>query len=285
MRQTTLCADDYGLSPAVSRGIADLVAMGRLNAVGAMTVSPFLDPAPLIEARARAPGPVQIGLHLTFTEYAALGPMPDLAPGGSAPGIGALIGRTQAARCVPGRVARIEQQVRDEIRRQTRRFVELFGFAPDFVDGHQHAHLMTGINRALARHAAEELDGEPWIRICRAPIGDLARLGSGKVGLLNAFSAQLAPRLRHHGLRSNRAFYGVNDFSTAQPFGGLMRRWLELAGAREGALIMCHPGHEAGMPGEGLADPIAARRPQELAYLASDHFPRDMERAGVTLGA
>ena len=36
-----LCADDFALSPGVSRGIIDLIARGRLSATGCMTVSPF----------------------------------------------------------------------------------------------------------------------------------------------------------------------------------------------------------------------------------------------------
>src|SRR5437588_10391863 len=64
-----LCADDYGISPAVDAGIRDLVVRGRLNATSVMMVSPGFSRA---DARAlailnSAGRRVAIGLHLTLT--------------------------------------------------------------------------------------------------------------------------------------------------------------------------------------------------------------------------
>jgi len=42
-RPIWLCADDYGISPAVSKGIRDLVAQGRLNATSVMVAAPSFD--------------------------------------------------------------------------------------------------------------------------------------------------------------------------------------------------------------------------------------------------
>ena len=39
-RQIWLCADDYGISPAVSAAIRELIARRRLNAVSVMVVTP-----------------------------------------------------------------------------------------------------------------------------------------------------------------------------------------------------------------------------------------------------
>ena len=39
-RRIWLCADDYGISPAVDRGIRELIARGRLNATSVMVVAP-----------------------------------------------------------------------------------------------------------------------------------------------------------------------------------------------------------------------------------------------------
>ncbi|HUN11578.1 MAG TPA: ChbG/HpnK family deacetylase, partial [Rhabdaerophilum sp.] len=36
-RPFVLCADDYGMTPAVSRGILRLIEAGRISATGAMT--------------------------------------------------------------------------------------------------------------------------------------------------------------------------------------------------------------------------------------------------------
>ena len=42
-RPIWLCADDYGISPAVSKAIRDLVVQGRLNATSVMVVAPSFD--------------------------------------------------------------------------------------------------------------------------------------------------------------------------------------------------------------------------------------------------
>jgi predicted glycoside hydrolase/deacetylase ChbG (UPF0249 family) len=39
-RRITLCADDYGISPAVDRGNRELIGRGRLNANTAMVFPP-----------------------------------------------------------------------------------------------------------------------------------------------------------------------------------------------------------------------------------------------------
>jgi len=40
LRRIWLCADDYGISPGVNRGIRELIEHGRLNATSVMVVGP-----------------------------------------------------------------------------------------------------------------------------------------------------------------------------------------------------------------------------------------------------
>ena len=40
LRQIWLCADDYGISPAVSAAIRELIARRRINAASVMVVTP-----------------------------------------------------------------------------------------------------------------------------------------------------------------------------------------------------------------------------------------------------
>ena len=42
LRRIWLCADDYGISPGVNRGIRDLITRGRLNATSVMVVGPVI---------------------------------------------------------------------------------------------------------------------------------------------------------------------------------------------------------------------------------------------------
>src|ERR1019366_7759061 len=45
LRKFWLCADDYGISPAVDRAIRDLIARGRLNATSVMVRAPSFSTA------------------------------------------------------------------------------------------------------------------------------------------------------------------------------------------------------------------------------------------------
>ena len=68
-RRIWLCADDYGLSPGVNRGIRDLIGRGRLNATSVMVVAPAIgrdEVAALQEVAAKSPR-CAIGLHATLT--------------------------------------------------------------------------------------------------------------------------------------------------------------------------------------------------------------------------
>lgn len=271
----TLCADDYGLSEGVNRGICRLVRQGRLNAVSCMAGAPALDPAALMDAVAAAPIPVAIGLHLTLTEYAPLGPMPRLAPDDALPGIGRVL-----MTAFRGGLDAVE--VGAEIDRQYRRFEEVFGARPTFLDGHQHVHLVPCMRNSVVALAAAQPAGF-LVRSCRVPWSHQLRLTDLRASFLSALDRPLSRRLRLEGVAANIAFYGVNRFVPGMDFGALMRRWLGLAAAQqEPALIMCHPG-EAAPPGT-WPDPIALRRPEELAYLTNDDFPADLAAAGFTLG-
>src|SRR5215470_4385499 len=68
-RHMWLCADDYGMSPAVNVAIRDLIVRGRINATSVMVVAPNFNRSEAIslnilngrETR------VAIGLHVTLT--------------------------------------------------------------------------------------------------------------------------------------------------------------------------------------------------------------------------
>src|SRR5205807_2224725 len=68
-RRIWLCADDFGISPAVNTAIRDLVVRRRLNATSAMVVAPSFHrtEASALDALNAAAPRVAIGLHVTLT--------------------------------------------------------------------------------------------------------------------------------------------------------------------------------------------------------------------------
>jgi len=157
-------------------------------------------------------------------------------------------------------------------------FNDLFGRAPDFVDGHQHAQLFPQARDGFLRAVKEAAPGA-WVRQGgrQAPLAQ--RLATPKALVLDVLSAQFRKRAARVGLPFNPAFAGAYDFSTAPDFGALMRQFVDRL--PEGGLVMCHPGF---VDDTLLSlDPLTTQREAEHAFLASDDFPALLQANNVTL--
>ena len=123
---------------------------------------------------------------------------------------------------------------------QLNAFRDLFGRAPDFVDGHQHVQLYPqvrdGFLAAVKEKRAERLGAPGAAQPAARPA---ARLAQGAVARLS-LSTQFRRRAARAGIAINPAFAGAYDFSRRPDFGALMRGFLD--GLPEGGVVMCHPG-------------------------------------------
>jgi len=272
-RNVILCADDYGLSDGVSRGIAELAAMGRLSATGAMTNMPGWrrtahDLEPL-------KGRIGIGLHLNLTTGIPLGKMARLAPEGRFPPLGEVIAGAFRGRLNGG-------EVMGEIARQIDAFEEVHGKTPSFIDGHQHVHVLPGVREALFQVLRERgYAGRVWLRdpadrtlsILRRPVG------RGKALVVAGLARGFSEAARAAGFATNRGFSGFAPFDLSVPAHRIFAAaFSNLGGA---PLVMCHPGH-ADDELRGL-DPAVESRAAELEYLKSDAFAALLEERGLRL--
>jgi predicted glycoside hydrolase/deacetylase ChbG (UPF0249 family) len=165
-----------------------------------------------------------------------------------------------------------------ELTAQLAAFKELFGRAPDFVDGHQHVQLFPQIRDAFLA-AVKEAAPNAWVRQ-GGRHGPLAQwLGTPKALLLDILSAKFRRSASRANIAFNPAFAGAYDFSQAPDFGELMQRFLD--GLPDGGLVMCHPG----FVDDTLVslDPLTGQREREYAFLAGDAFPRLLAANNVTL--
>ena len=261
LRRIVICADDFGMNPAVDEGILDLARAGRLGAVSCMTLGPSFPErvAALREAD------VDAGLHFDLTE----------GVGGQEPAIAL---KTLIAQAYLGRLA--PAWVDGRLERQLDAFERIYGAAPAYLDGHQHVHQLPGVLPRVAEILQRRYGARmPWLR-CTLP-----RSQPG-VGLANAFKAQVIGALggaalertvRRHGWRSNARFLGVYGLSGgAAHYAQLVGRWFEAA--RDSDLMMCHPAR-AVAPGEG--DALMQQRAAELEVLAGEDMPRWLRARGL----
>ncbi len=265
-RTLALCADDFGLAPGISAGIARLARAQRLTAVSCITNSTHWNAsAPLL---AQLPDSVDVGLHLNLTQGRPLSPQlakvwPQL------PALPALIARAHL-----GLLPRAELGA--EVRTQLAAFHAATGAAPAYIDGHQHAHHLP-VLRTLILDLVEQVQPQPALRNTARVLGP--GFGLKRWLIENTGGRSLARELSRRVLRHNRVLLGAYDFVDPD-YRALMQRWLASV-PHDGGLLFCHPGQAAdGDP----PDAIGAARKREFAYLGSDAFMQDLAAAHITLG-
>jgi predicted glycoside hydrolase/deacetylase ChbG (UPF0249 family) len=274
-RRIWLCADDYGLSPGVNRAIRELIERGRLNATSVMVVGAAIgrDEVNSLKAAAANSPRCAVGLHATLTA-----PFYPLTMHFRPLDGGMFLGFPKLLRA--GLLRRLDPEIiRAELTAQLVAFSELFGRAPDFVDGHQHAQLFPGVRDAFLV-AVKENAPNAWVRQGGRNRPLARRLGAPKALFLDLLSGQFRRRAARANIAFNPAFAGAYDFSQQPDFGALMREFLD--GLPEGGLIMCHPG----FVDETLVglDPFTVQRKHEYAFLGGEHFPHLLAANKVTLG-
>jgi predicted glycoside hydrolase/deacetylase ChbG (UPF0249 family) len=274
-RRIWLCADDYGLSPGVNRGIRDLIERGRLNATSVMVVGPAIgrDEASALGAVAANSPRCSIGLHVTLTA-----PFRPLTMHFQPLDGGMFLPFPKVLRA--GLLRRLDPEIiRAELMVQLAAFNEMFGRAPDFVDGHQHAQLFPGVRDAFLT-AVKQAAPNAWVRQGGRNQPLARRLGTPKALLLDILSGQFRRRAARANIAFNPGFAGAYDFSQQPDFSALMRQFLD--GLPEGGLIMCHPGFVDDILVS--LDPFTTQREHEHAFLGGEHFPRLLAANKVTLG-
>jgi predicted glycoside hydrolase/deacetylase ChbG (UPF0249 family) len=272
-RRIWLCADDYGISPGVSRAIRDLIANGRLNATSVMVVSPHLtsDEAVALQRLNANEKRAAIGLHVTLT-----GPFKPLSAGFTPKRDGTFLPLSEMMRTAVARRLRPDM-LTVEIAAQLEAFRKTFGALPDFVDGHQHVQLFPQVRDAFIKTVAE-IAPNAWVRQC-GRANSLRRLHDRKALVLDILSMAFRRRAERQGLDTNPAFAGAYDFSPKAKFARIFPRFL--TGLPDGGLIMCHPGFvDAAL--EAL-DPLTTLREHEFAYFNSDAFPKTLAEHGAAL--
>ncbi len=268
-----VCADDYGLSSGVCAAIEELIAARRLSATSAMTALPAWRRNAQSLRRLVASHPADVGLHLTLTDQKPLSPARTFATSeGRLPGIGLLTRRALAGR-LP------EDEVRAEIAAQLDAFEEVWGGPPDYVDGHQHVHVLPGIRGPLLDILAQRYPGRRlWLRHCGPDVKSPGawRYAPTKAAVIGVLSRGLRRDAAAAGLATNLSLRGLYDFSERVPYGDIFRACLK--GPAEGVLMHCHPGH---VDDELRAlDPLTTPREREFAYLSSNACADDFAAAG-----
>lgn len=260
MKNIVLCADDYGQSAAISAGILQLVQQQRLSAVSCLSESEHWPQAGALlgEWRDR----IDVGMHFNLTH-----PFPGQS----------LRAQPLTAIMRSALVGGIDRRaVAAALHAQLDRFETVLQQAPDFVDGHQHVHILPGIRQLLLTELAHRYsDRRPYLR---AVIPRLRLDGNlVKTAVLRVLGTGFRTAAARSGFATNSGFGGIYSLRPQENFAALMDAWL--ASAHSGDLLMCHPGSAD----HDESDPIGSTRPLELAFLRSAAFADLLQRSAVRL--
>lgn len=268
VKRIILCADDYAQSAAISAGIVQLVEQKRLSAVSCFSEAEFWSHSDnsLLQYREL----IDIGLHFNLTQ-AFTNTAIEARP------LNRVIGLS-----LSGRIDRA--QITKTLQRQLDHFENVANQMPDFVDGHQHVHVLPVIRSIVIGELERRYgDKKPYLRAVNPRLSVHADFIKVLVlKLLGSGFQQLAQR---HGMQTNRGFGGIYSLQPQTDFAALMTQWL--ASANHGDLFMCHPGAHVTDQGSAYAsdnsDPIGATRPREFAFLLSAEFQTQLSRNAICL--
>jgi hypothetical protein len=272
-RRIWLCADDYGAAPGVCAAIRELISRRRINATSVMVAAPHFgsDEASALARLNSGEKRAALGLHVTLT-----GPLRPLSANfvplrqGRFLPLNSLLRQATARRLQP-------EPLVNEIAAQLKKFTDVFGQPPDFLDGHQHIQLFPQVRDAFLKVVAEHAP-TAWVRQCGRPRRG-RRLRDHKALVLDILSLGFRRRARRLGIAVNPAFAGSYAFKSRANYARLFPRFL--SGLPDGGLIMCHPGVvDAELKG---LDSLTTLREQEFAFFGSDAFLQVLAEHNVAL--
>jgi chitin disaccharide deacetylase len=278
-RRLRLCADDYGISPAVNRAIRDLITRGRINATSVMVVAPSFSSEEALALLAVAPPGVAVGLHFTLTApfQPRTGGFRPLASADHFPSLqhafaAGLLRRLHLVALAAEAAAQLEA------------FRSAFGRLPDFVDGHQHVQLLPQVGDALLA-VMQRSAPQAWIRQCGRSAALTRRARDPKGLLLDLLSRRLRVRSAAMGISTNPAFAGTYNFRREAGDGGgsgyetLFASFLDAL--PDGGLVMCHPGFvDAELR---RLDELTIMREREYSFFAGERFLPLLAKYGYAL--
>ncbi|MGF1691620.1 ChbG/HpnK family deacetylase [Photobacterium kagoshimensis] len=248
-----LCADDFGMSDSVNHAIIELIELGRLSATSCMTTMPNWQSAAHLLKNNQC-SQAAIGLHFNLTEGEHGQPLNRLI-------VQSLSGKMNTDHIVM------------TFRQQLDAFEDALGYAPTFVDGHQHVHAFPGIRTAIMTELQQRYgDNQPWVRDPITPL-------TGHDSLLKAIIIRTLQLGFHRSLNkhthTNSSFAGLYSLTPEADFPAMMVQWLSQLS--HGGLIMCHPASETSQ------DEHAQARIREYQYLASDQFGDTLDQLNINL--
>ncbi len=259
MRQIIINADDFGLSPEISRGILETHQAGIVQATSVLVNFPDCEKTFTLLSESN----LDFGWHFNLTEGSPVSPPEKIKSlvqkDGNFYSLAQLIKRSLLKQIRP-------EDVKRELEAQWKIF-ENYRMIPSHVDGHQHIHLLPQITQPFLDFVAQK----------KIPFVRLPLESGGSRFLARSFLKLLFFRQKKYWKQSSARilpFYGLSLGKNS----GNLEAWRKLLNRIEEpcAEIMVHPGYT------NQEDCIQEQRIGELELLCSREFRILVQEMGFT---
>lgn len=265
-----VCADDFGVSPAVNAAIMELVERKRISAVSCMVNAPhFMRGVELLKAYA---GHIDVGLHVVLTCFRPLSGVE--IRDGLINCQGSFLSFPELALNAYSRRIRYSA-VCEEITTQLQQFRSCWGHDPDHIDGHEHVQQLPVLRNAVAV-VAKKTRQATYVRVAGLPLKWYLKAASGRMSAIVLKNVSLgvpgfatARLMEREGVRHNRYLMGYGHPSDGEGFRSLFALYLGVQPGRDD-VFFCHPGHKVAHP--EFSDPISQLRVDTWRYLLSSEY-------------
>lgn len=281
-RRLLVIADDFGIGFNTTTGILQVAAKGLIT--GSALIVNTVDAPESVRRWRNLGSRLELGWHpnLTLdTPLADSSQIPSLIrEDGTFWPLKAFLKRWWLGKLDPGEIAL-------ELHLQLRRFIELVGHPPTFVNFHQHLSLFKPVGAVLL-DLLSELHVKPYVRRVQEPWSLIATLGGARIKrtFLNHMGRRTSQMQVQRGFPGNDWLAGIaNPRDVADP--QFFLRWLR---AMPGDIVelMCHPGlHDPTLVGRDCteSDGMLEQRVNEMRWLFDPTFLETVQEVGFQLTA
>jgi predicted glycoside hydrolase/deacetylase ChbG (UPF0249 family) len=277
-KRVVLCADDFGISPSVSKSICNLVEKKRISATSAMVV--YNDQNQYHRSLLNFKDHLDIGLHFVLTESRPVSPPENIS---------SIVGPNnrflsinQFMKCSwLGQINR--NHVQEELNMQYEKFVDYFGSAPDYIDGHHHVHQFPTVRDVIIEFVKrKKIEKTIYLRNTAHTLDAILKRGSDiiKAALISAPGLFFKKKLLENGIRTNEAFDGVYNLNCIDLFEKRIIDSFKSIG-KKNSIVMVHPGKVDSILRE--RDSFLVGRENEENFLLQESFFETLKNNNISL--
>ena len=266
-KKIVICADDFGLSDNVNKGILDLLEKEIINATSCMSNMPALKYG-IINLKKIYSNFIHVGIHLNLTEGTPFTKAASISKNKEFLPLSKLLAKSKL-RSIK------YTDVYNELKAQIDNFIDQWGDLPDFIDGHQHVHHFPIIRKVVIDLYKDFniVEKQTYIRSTL----NMDKSDFKSLIIYRSGAKKFNKLLVDNNIKHNTSFSGIYSLENSnQDFRKVMLK--AYAEIKDGGLIMCHPAIDI-----DENDPISKSRVNEFKYFKSEQAIKDQDENNIKL--